>query len=82
MDRDNASIVAVVDDDDDVRDVLRGLLESEGHSVETFKSGQDFLANAQLETIACLVVDQRMPDMSGVALISAVARREQQFRRC
>lgn len=74
MDRDNASIVAVVDDDDDVRDVLRGLLESEGHSVETFKSGQDFLANAQLETIACLVVDQRMPDMSGVALISAVAR--------
>lgn len=75
MDRDNASIVAVVDDDDEVRDVLRGLLESEGHSVETFKSGEDFLANAKLETIACLVVDQRMPEMSGVALISAVARK-------
>jgi FixJ family two-component response regulator len=75
MNRDNASIVAIVDDDDEVRDVLQGLLESEGHTVETFKSGHDFLANAALETIACLVVDQRMPEMSGIALISAVARR-------
>lgn len=74
MDRDNASIVAIVDDDDEVREVLRGLLESEGHNVETFKSGQDFLAKAKLETIACLVVDQRMPRMSGVALILEVAR--------
>ena len=48
---------------------------SAGHSVETFKSGGDFLANARLDEIACLVVDQRMPDMSGVALISTIARR-------
>ncbi|HUB11210.1 MAG TPA: response regulator [Acetobacteraceae bacterium] len=75
MDRDNASIVAIVDDDDEVRDVLRGLLESEGHNVETFKSGEDFLANTRLETIACLIVDQRMPGMSGVALISTLAQR-------
>jgi FixJ family two-component response regulator len=75
MDRDNASIVAIVDDDDEVRDVLRVLLESAGHSVETYKSGHDFLTNARLDEIACLVVDQRMPEMSGVALISAVARR-------
>jgi FixJ family two-component response regulator len=75
MDRDNANIVAVVDDDDEVRDVLRVLLESAGHSVETFKSGRDFLANARLDEIACLVVDQRMPELSGVALISAVAKR-------
>ena len=75
MDRDSASIVAVVDDDDEVRDVLQVLLESAGHSVETFRSGQDFLTNARLETIACLVVDQRMPEMSGVGLISAVAQR-------
>lgn len=75
MDRDNASIVAIVDDDDEVRDVLRGLLESAGHSVETYKSGQDFLTNARLDEIACLVVDQRMPEMSGVTLISTVAKR-------
>jgi FixJ family two-component response regulator len=72
MNRGNPTIVAVVDDDDEVRDVLRGLLESAGHSVETFKSGGDFLTNAKLDEIACLVVDQRMPDMSGVAVISAV----------
>jgi two-component system response regulator FixJ len=75
MDRDNAGIVAIVDDDDEVRDVLCVLLESAGHSVETYKSGNDFLANARLDEIACLVVDQRMPQMSGVALISTLARR-------
>jgi len=74
MDRDNAATVAIVDDDDEVREVLRGLLESEGHSVETFRSGQDFLDRAALETIACLVVDQRMPHMSGVTLISTLVR--------
>jgi FixJ family two-component response regulator len=75
MDRGNASVVAVVDDDDEVRDVLRVLLESAGHNVETYKSGGDFLTNARLDEIACLVVDQRMPNMSGVTLISTVARR-------
>lgn len=75
MDRGNASIVAIVDDEDEVRDVLRRLLESAGHSVETYQSGDDFLANARLDEIACLVVDQRMPDLSGVALISTITRR-------
>jgi FixJ family two-component response regulator len=76
MDRSsNAGVVAIVDDDEEVRDVLRVLLESAGHSVETFSSGNDFLANARLDEIACLVVDQRMPEMSGVALISTLARR-------
>jgi FixJ family two-component response regulator len=75
MDRDDASIVAVIDDDDEVRDVLRVLLESAGHSVETYKSGGDFLANARLDEIACLVVDQRMPEMSGVTVISTLATR-------
>ena len=75
MDRDDASIVAVIDDDDEVRDVLRVLLESAGHSVETYKSGGEFLANARLDEIACLVVDQRMPEMSGVTVISTLASR-------
>jgi len=75
MDRDDASVVAVIDDDDEVRDVLRVLLESAGHSVETYKSGGDFLANARLDEIACIIVDQRMPDMNGVTLISTIAER-------
>ena len=75
MDRENASIVAVVDDDNEVLDVLRVLLKSAGHNVETYRSGNDFLTNASLDAIACLVVDQRMPDMSGVTLISTLASR-------
>jgi FixJ family two-component response regulator len=75
MDRHSASIVAIVDDDNEVRDVLRVLLESAGHSVETYKSGPDFLTNARLDEIACLVIDQRMPEMSGVDVISTIARR-------
>jgi len=76
MNRDNATIVAIVDDDVEVREVLRRLLEADGYSVETFESGQTFLDNAALETIACLVIDQRMPDMSGVAVISALSRKD------
>ncbi len=75
MDHDNASTVAIVDNDDDVRDVLCVLLESAGHSVETYKSGSDCLTNARLDEIACLVVDQRMPEMRGATSISTVARR-------
>jgi FixJ family two-component response regulator len=75
MDRGNASTVAVIDDDDEVREVLRVLLEAEGHDVETFDSGHDFLDRAAMDELACLIVDQRMPEMSGVQLISAVAAR-------
>jgi two-component system response regulator FixJ len=73
MDRGNATTVAIIDDDDEVRDVLQVLLEDAGHTVETYRSGSDFLTNARLEELGCMVVDQRMPDMSGVAVISAVA---------
>ncbi len=77
MDRDNASIVAVIDDDDEVRDVLRTLLETAGHDVETFKSGIQFLASAELRHTACLVVDQRMPQMTGLELLLELERRGQ-----
>jgi len=75
MDRGNATAVAIVDDGNEVRDGPRVLLEPASHSVETCKYGDDLLANARPDEIACLVVDQRMPELSGVALISMVARR-------
>ena len=74
MDRENASIVAVIDDDDEVRDVLRVLLEDAGHDVETFKSGRQFLATAALGRMACLVLDQRMPQMTGLELLRELDR--------
>ena len=72
MSPDDAGTVAIVDDDDEVRDVLRVLLESAGHSVQTYKSGSQFLAEARLDEIGCLVVDQRMPQMTGLELISTI----------
>lgn len=74
MDRENASIVAVIDDDDEVRDVLRVLLESAGHDVETFRSGPQFLEHAELDRMACIVVDQRMPRMTGLELLQELDR--------
>ncbi|MDR3529338.1 MAG: response regulator [Rhodopila sp.] len=75
MDRENASIVAVIDDDNDVGDVLRGLLETMGYQVETYRSGMDFLSTAQLDLLACLVVDQNMPSMTGLEMIERLSDR-------
>jgi FixJ family two-component response regulator len=65
----SANIVAIVDDDGDVREVLDALLESEGHTVKTYEHGQQLLDDPELGDIACLVVDQRMPEMTGLALL-------------
>ena len=75
MERDSTSIVAVVDDDDDVGDVLGGLLETMGYAVETYRSGMDFLSKAQFDRLACLVVDQNMPTMTGLQMIERLVDR-------
>jgi two-component system response regulator FixJ len=66
--------VAVVDDDDAVRDSLRFLLETAGFSVATFGSAAQFLNEAQLGEFACLVVDQHMPGQTGLQLINSLRR--------
>ncbi|MDR3536113.1 MAG: response regulator [Acetobacteraceae bacterium] len=63
----NRDIVAIVDDDDAVRDSLRFLVEVAGHKVEAFSAAAEFLA-ADLRHIACLVLDQHMPAMTGLQL--------------
>jgi FixJ family two-component response regulator len=75
MDKDNAGIVAVIDDDNDVGDVLGGLLETMGYQVEVYRSGTDFLSKAQLDRLACLVVDQNMPKMTGLQMIESLSDR-------
>jgi FixJ family two-component response regulator len=75
MDRDSASIVAVIDDDNDVGDVLGGLLETMGYQVETYRSGMELLSDAKLDRLACLVVDQNMPRMTGLEMIERLSER-------
>jgi|SRR6185436_10745941 len=62
------SIIAVVDDDESVRTAIRSLLRSLGFTVETFGSAEGFLGSAPLEDIVSLIVDVRLPGMSGLDL--------------
>lgn len=64
----SANVIAIVDDDQYVQDALRDLLESDGHSVRCFGLAEDFLAAGVQREIACLILDVRMPGMSGTEL--------------
>ncbi len=75
MERENASSVAIVDDDADVGLVLGALLENAGHSVQTYRSGKQFLADPGHADVACLVIDQNMPGMTGLELLLELERR-------
>jgi two-component system, LuxR family, response regulator FixJ len=75
VERENASTVAVIDDDGDVRDVLGVLLETAGYSVQTYGSAAQYLADPDHCLMACLVVDQRMPGMTGLELLLELERR-------
>ena len=68
----NPYIVAIVDDDGDVREVLEALLESVGHTVRTYEHGRQLLDDPELGDVTCLIVDQKMPEMTGLALLRAL----------
>jgi FixJ family two-component response regulator len=59
-------VVYVVDDDEAVRDSLKWLLEASSYRVELYDSGESFLARYDPKAIAVLVLDVRMPGMSGL----------------
>jgi FixJ family two-component response regulator len=61
-------IVFVVDDDDAIRDAVKRLIGSVGLRVETFGSTREFLAAKRPEAPACLVLDVRLPETSGLEL--------------
>ncbi len=60
--------VFIVDDDEAVRDSLRWLLEANGYRVKSFAGAEDFLAAYDPEQVGVLIVDVRMPGMSGLEL--------------
>ena len=60
--------IFIVDDDEAVRDSLRMLMKSVGYATECFESAGDFLKAYDPDRAGCLVLDVRMPDMSGTEL--------------
>jgi two-component system, LuxR family, response regulator FixJ len=67
--------VAVVDDDPAVCSALKFSLELEGFAVRTYCNPAEILRTRELGCFDCFVVDQRMPEMSGIELIEALRRR-------
>jgi FixJ family two-component response regulator len=66
-------LVFVVDDDLRVRDALSSLLRSVGHRVEVFSSASDLLESKLPDVVSCIVLDIRMPGLSGLDLQSRLA---------
>jgi FixJ family two-component response regulator len=62
------ALVFVVDDDVSIREALSGLIQSAGLRVESFSSAEEFLRQNRPEVPACLVLDIRLPEMSGLEL--------------
>ncbi len=62
------AMVFVVDDDVSVREALESLVRSAGFEVETFASAQDFLDHRKADKPSCLVLDVRLPGLSGLDL--------------
>jgi two-component system CheB/CheR fusion protein len=63
------SKIFVVDDDDDVREAIRIVLEDDGRIVESYSSCETFLAAYRPEKSACLLIDAYLPGMSGLELL-------------
>jgi FixJ family two-component response regulator len=62
------AIVFVIDDDEAMREALQNLIRSVGLSVEIFASAREFLTSQRPDAPACLVVDVRLPGLSGLDL--------------
>lgn len=68
--KEKRKLVAIVDDDDLVRDALGGLMKEAGFSAQAFASAEEFLNSGEQQHTACLITDIRMPGMSGLELQS------------
>jgi len=68
-------IVHVVDDDEALRDSLAWMLEANGHAVSVHESGEAFLAACTPGMTGCVLLDVRMPGMSGLEVFEELGRR-------
>ena len=75
MTGESATTVFIVDDDEAFRDSLRWLLESASHNVASYATAESFLAESDPHQPGCLVLDIRMPGMSGLELQDELRRR-------
>ena len=73
------SVVFVVDDDSSVREAIKSLIKSVGLGVETFETAQQFLGSKRPEVPGCVVLDVRLPGLSGLDLQRELAANDIQL---
>ena len=73
------SLVAVVDDDESVRESLPDLLKEFGFAAQTFSSAEEFLASNYVDQTNCLILDVAMPGMSGIDLQQELKLRQKEI---
>jgi len=71
----DCNIVAIVEDDDAVRQSTAGLLRRTGREVQCFTSGAEFLASNLLADFGCVLLDLHMPGMDGLSVIRILKER-------
>jgi FixJ family two-component response regulator len=69
----SGTLIGIVDDDASVRKGLARLVTTAGYRVEVFASAREFLAHPRQEDLCCLVLDVRMPGLTGLELQEALA---------
>jgi FixJ family two-component response regulator len=67
------ALIAIVDDDESVREAVEGLIETLGFRVKAFSSAMDFLASPAIAETCCMIADFHMPQMSGLELYQRLA---------
>jgi FixJ family two-component response regulator len=61
-------LISIIDDDKSVRESTEMLIDSNGFEAEAFGSAEEFLDSGRLADSACLILDVRLPGMSGLSL--------------
>ena len=62
--------IAIVDDDEALREAMECFVQSLGYNVSTFGSAEEFLNSEQVSKISCLITDLNMPGLSGLDMQS------------
>jgi FixJ family two-component response regulator len=68
-------LIAVIDDDDSVREGIAGLINQQGWRVKAFPSAVEFLASPELLGTSCVISDVQMPRMTGIELYDRLRTR-------
>jgi FixJ family two-component response regulator len=71
-----SKLIAIIDDNESMRDSLRDLIESGGFEARCFGSAKAFLESGLHRRAACLIVDIRLPKMSGLELQASLKQQD------